>query len=101
MHNLHLEPASFIHLLHIHFQWGKREQFPYDRTGLKTANFAGQLNIPMFLDNGCTFSIMPNTFYNRHEVLHKWQQMPVDDIVINTGNVDIWVQFCIVIALYM
>ena len=63
-------------------------------------NFAGELSIPVFLNIGCTFSIMPKSYYNRHAIFHKCQKMQITNyIVIHTDNGDIKVCFWITLQL--
>ena len=68
----HLEPTLYTHVLYITAQedslttldgkvW---QQFPYDMSGLAVANLMGELNMPVFLDGGLTFSIMLKHYYN-------------------------------------
>ena len=51
-------------------------------------NFPGELNIPLYLDNGSTLSIMPKHYYYNHDILHICEKMPVDDISIYPSKSD-------------
>ena len=83
------------------FSMGKYKQFLNEMTGFTIANFAGELNIPVFLDNGCAFSFTPKTFCDRHEVLYKCKNIAADNMVIQTGNRDTKVHFRMVNPLYI
>ena len=40
----------------------KDQQFSYDMLVITVANFAGELNIPVCLDNGCTVTVLPKNY---------------------------------------
>ena len=77
LYQCNIEPSSFIHALYITghennatiFSGEVFWQFPYHSRGLTIENYARELNIPAFLDNGWMFSIMSKHFYERHEIL--------------------------------
>ena len=47
---------------HTMFNNEKYQQFPYDTSGMTFANFAGELNIPVFLDNCIRFLLYQKVF---------------------------------------
>ena len=51
--------------------------------------FAEELNIPEFLDNSCTFSIMLKYYYDSDKILHKCHKMSDDNMVMYISNGDI------------
>ena len=60
------------------------------------------MNMPVFLNNGCTVSIMPKSHYDHHEIENKCLKMPTPDfLVIHTCNGNTKVHFWIVILLMM
>ena len=64
--------------------------------------FAGELNIPVFLDNDCTVPIMPKSYYDSHKILYKFQKVSsFDCMVMHKDNDDIEVHFWIGILLMM
>ena len=78
------------------------KDFPYDIMGMKIADFAGELNIPLFLKISWTVSVMQTNSYNQHAMLHKYQKMPSSDcMVMHTDNSNIKAHFWIVIPLLM
>ena len=78
------------------------KQFPYDTSDKKIMNSVKELNIQVLLENGCMVSIMPQSYYDKHKILHKYQEMPsFDYMVIYTGDGDIKAHFLIVIPLMM
>ena len=66
----------------------KYEQLPHDMSGLTVAKFAGLLDIPVFLDCSCMFSIMPNIPTTSMKSCTN-AKMPAENIVMHTGNVSI------------
>ena len=77
------------------------QQLPYDMLELTIVNFVGELNIPVFLNNGCMFSILYEHYHDNHEILHICKKMPADNIIMHTGNGNIQVHFRIVIPLFI
>ena len=69
------------------------QTFLYYVSNLTIANVARELNIPVFLDNACTFSIMPKHYHNNHVILNTCQKMPAGNMIILTGNNNIEVHF--------
>ena len=45
------------------------QEFLYNTLGMKIENFEGELDIPVFLDNSCTISIIPKIYYEQHKIL--------------------------------
>ena len=71
LHQEHHESTSFIHSLYIAgevnnvttFTGELYQQFSYDMSGITITNFDKKLNISVFLDNGCSVSIMPKHLF--------------------------------------
>ena len=71
-------------------------------SGTIILDFVGELSILLFLDNKGTVSIMPKSYYDQHEILHKHQKMLSPDyIIMHTGNCYMKVHFYIVIPSMM
>ena len=65
----------------------KYQEFLYDILGMTVEKFMDELNIPVFLDNGCTVYIMPKTYYDKHETRFKCKRNPSPNyMVMHTGN---------------
>ena len=47
------------------------QQYPYDTRGLPITNYVEELNIHIFLDNGCMFPIIQKNIYDRHKILQR------------------------------
>ena len=71
------------------------QQLPYDMSIITIMQCVGELNIQVFLDNGCMFSIMLMHYYDSHNILQRCQKMPADNMVMPIGNHNIKVHFCI------
>ena len=56
---------------------------------LTIVNFGRELNIPVYLENGCTFSIIPRQYYYRHDTLHKLQECQLT--IWSCIQVHIWI----------
>ena len=52
------------------------------------ANYAGELNVPILLDYGCSLPIMTKHLYNSNEVMHKHLRIWVGHVMIHTRNGD-------------
>ena len=96
IHYNQLDPTYFIHALYITgheknltiFNGKTYQQFPHGMLDVIIANCRGELNIPVFLDNGCTVSLIPKNYYNSHEILLKCQKMPFPSyMVIYIGSI--------------
>ena len=70
------------------YQW-----FPSDTHGINTACSVTGLEIPVLLDNGCTFSIVTKQLCDMHKILHKCFRIPADNMIIHTRNGDIRLSF--------
>ena len=74
----------------------KYHQFSYNLTSLTVGNFRGELNIPIFLDNNCTYPLYLRHLM-RHDVPYKYQKIPTDNVIMHTGKKVIKVYFGIII----
>ena len=45
------------------------------------SKFAGEMEIPLLLDNGYIFSIIANHFYDAKEILHRYLKIPEDNMM--------------------
>ena len=66
------------------------QQFPHGMLGMTIENFAEELNISVVLKNNCTVSILPLSYYDQHDILHKCEKMWSSNyVVLHTDNSDI------------
>ena len=90
MHYNQLDPTSFIHAIYIEgqehnftiFNNEKYQHFLYDMTCMTVSNFSGELNIQIFLDNGCMLSVMSKSYCDQHEIVHKCQKVPCSYCIV-------------------
>ena len=96
-----VKPTTFIHavcpLVHesnsVMFHNELYQEFTYDTCGIPKPYFVGKVEIPVLLDNGCTFSSLTNHFYATNGILCRYLKIPEDYIIFCTRNAGTKVNF--------